>query len=234
MGVGDQVGDRARSADRRRNASSSIWTSRRAPRAQPSATSSPTPRDSRSRDEKVLAAPGTRRIYSNPGFDALGELVGERAGAPFEEALSAWVLGPLGMDRTTLVERPSQGLHGPIGDLAALATEFLRPTLVSAGTFTAATTVAFPGLVGVVPGVGRFDPCDWGLGFELHDGKTPHWMGEQNSPATFGHFGGSGSFLWVDPVVDLAVVALTDRDFGPWALDVWPAFSDAVLGAEAR
>ena len=184
--------------------------------------------------EKVLAAPGTRRIYSNPGFDALGELVGERAGAPFEEALSAWVLGPLGMDRTTLVERPSQGLHGPIADLAALATEFLRPTLVSARTFTAATTVAFPGLVGVVPGVGRFDPCDWGLGFELHDAKAPHWMGEQNSPATFGHFGGSGSFLWVDPVVELAVVALTDRDFGPWALDVWPALSDAVLAAEAR
>jgi CubicO group peptidase (beta-lactamase class C family) len=184
--------------------------------------------------DRVLASPGTRRIYSNPGFDALGTLVGERAGVPFDEALSAWVLGPLGMDETRLVERPSQGLHGPIGDLATLASEFLRPTLVPAPTFAAATSVVFPGLVGVVPGVGRFDPCDWGLGFELHDGKTPHWMGERNSPATFGHFGGSGSFLWVDPAVDLAVVALTDRDFGPWALEAWPAFSDAVLDAAGR
>ena len=183
---------------------------------------------------KVLAAPGTRRIYSNPGFDALGDLVGDRSGRPFVEVLRAWVLGPLGMDGTSLDGRPSDGLRGPIGDLAALATELLRPTLISAGTLAGATTVAFPGLVGVVPGVGRFDPCDWGLGFELHDGKAPHWMGERNSPATFGHFGGSGSLLWVDPLVDLAVVALTDRDFGPWALDAWPAFSDAVLEAAAR
>jgi CubicO group peptidase (beta-lactamase class C family) len=184
--------------------------------------------------QTVLAAPGTRRIYSNPGFDALGELVGERAGLPFEDVIRAWVLDPLGMDRTSLVERPSDGLQGPIGDLAALATECLEPTLVSSATLSEATTVAFPGLVGVVPGVGRFDPCDWGLGFELHDGKTPHWMGERTSPATFGHFGGSGSFLWVDPVVEVAVVVLAGREFGPWALEAWPAFSDAVLEAVAR
>ena len=79
-------------------------------------------------------------------------------------------------------------------------------------------TVAFPGLPGVVPGVGQLDPCDWGLGVELHDGKRPHWTSDANSPATFGHFGGSGTFLWVDPVADLALVVLTDRDFGPWAL----------------
>ena len=182
----------------------------------------------------ILAAPGTRRIYSNPGFDVLGSLVGERAGASFDEVLREWVLAPLGMDGTSLVERPSQGLHGPIDDLAALAREFLRPTLVSSATLAAVTSVQFPGLVGVVPVVGRFDPCDWGLGPELHDGKAPHWMGERNSPAAYGHIGGSGAFLWVDPTVDLAVAVVTDRDFGPWALDAWPAFSDAVLAAAAR
>jgi CubicO group peptidase (beta-lactamase class C family) len=86
----------------------------------------------------------------------------------------------------------------------------------------------------MLPGVGRFDPLDWGLGFEIHDGKAPHWMGTANSPATFGHFGGSGTFVWVDPVADLALVALTDREYGPWALAAWPAFSDAVLAAAAR
>ena len=135
------------------------------------------------------------------------------------------------MDDTLLEERPSQGLHGPLGDLAALAAELLRPTLVAPETAQAATTVAFPGLVGVLPGVGRFDPFDWGLGLELHDGKSPHWMGERNSPATFGHFGGSGTFLWVDPVAELALVVLTDREFGPWALEAWPPFSDSVLAA---
>lgn len=181
----------------------------------------------------VLAAPGSRRIYSNPGYDIVGALVGERAGLPFEMALRSWVLAPLGMEETQLVGRPSEGLVGTIGDLAALAGELLRPTLVGADTFRLATTVAFPGLVGVVPGVGRFDPCDWGLGPELHDGKRPHWMGGRNSPSTFGHFGGAGTFLWVDPAADLALVVLTDRDFGPWALEVWPAFSDTVLAVAA-
>jgi CubicO group peptidase (beta-lactamase class C family) len=179
----------------------------------------------------ALAAPGSRRIYSNPGYDMLGALVAERAALPFETALREWLLAPLGMDGTRLVGRPSEGLHGTITDLAALAGELLRPTLLAPETVRLATTVAFPGLIGVVPGIGRFDPCDWGLGPELHDDKRPHWMGEHNSSATFGHFGGAGTFMWIDPVADVALVALTDRDFGPWALRAWPMFSDAVLAA---
>ena len=182
--------------------------------------------------ETTLAAPGTRRIYSNPGFDLLGAIVGERTGRRFEATLRDWVLTPLGMDGAQLVERPSQGLVGSIGDLAALAAELQHPTVIGADTFRTATTVAFPGLIGVVPGLGRFDPCDWGLGPELHDGKAPHWMGARNSAAAFGHFGGAGTFLWVDPEAGLAVGVLTDREFGPWARIVWPAFSDALLAAE--
>jgi CubicO group peptidase (beta-lactamase class C family) len=184
--------------------------------------------------EATLAVPGARRIYSNPGYDALGQLVAERVGRPFGDVLHATVLAPLGMDATELVGRPSAGLHGPLSDLVAFAGECLQPTLVPAQTFAAATRVAFPGLVGVVPGVGRFDPCDWGLGFELHDGKAPHWMAPSHSPATFGHFGGAGTFLWVDPIVELAAVVLTDREFGPWALAAWPGFSEEVLLATGR
>lgn len=183
--------------------------------------------------DAVLAPPGTRRIYSNPGYDQLGALVGERAGRPFRTVLAGWVLAPLGMDGTRLVGRPSAGLEGTIGDLADFAGELLDPSLIEPATLRLAITAAFPGLVGVVPGVGRFDPCDWGLGPELHDGKRPHWMGERNSAAAFGHFGGGGGFLWIDPDADLALAVLTDRDFGPWALEAWPAFSDAVLEAAA-
>lgn len=92
-----------------------------------------------------------------------------------------------------------------------------------------AVTVQFPGLAGVLPGYGSQRPNDWGLGFEIRDGKSPHWTGSLNSAATFGHFGQSGTFLWVDPVADLALVALTDRDFGEWAHPLWPALSDGVL-----
>jgi CubicO group peptidase (beta-lactamase class C family) len=96
-------------------------------------------------------------------------------------------------------------------------------------TLAEATTVAFPGLDGVLPGIGRQTPNDWGLGFELKDAKTPHWTGSRNSPATFGHFGGAGTFLWVDPAVATACACLTDLEFGDWALQAWPALADAVL-----
>ena len=180
-------------------------------------------------DGMTIAAPGTRRIYSNAGFDVLGTLVAERSKQPFIDVLTARVLAPLGMHAMTLDGQPSSGLHGPLPDLAALARELLRPTLVSAETMALATTVAFPGLKGLLPGVGTFDPLDWGLAFELRDAKIPHWTGTANSAATFGHFGGSGTFLWVDPAIDRALVCLTDREYGPWALDAWPAFSDSVI-----
>lgn len=182
--------------------------------------------------ETVLARPGTRRIYSNPGFDHLGELVARRSGGQgIAECLRQTVLDPLGMTGTTLVDRPSQGLAGPLRDLASVARELLRPSLITPETHRLATSVAFPGLAGVLPGVGRFDPLDWGLGFELRDGKDPHWTGRLNGPATFGHFGGAGTFIWVDPALDRALVCLTDREYGPWALEEWPRFSDGVIDA---
>jgi CubicO group peptidase (beta-lactamase class C family) len=181
--------------------------------------------------EAAVTRVASRRVYSNTGFDLLGGLLAERDGRPFDAALRARVLDPLGLAETTLVDRPSQGLHGPLRDLARLARELLQPTLLSAPTAAAMRTVAFPGLKGVLPGVGTFDPLDWGLGAELRGGKQPHWTGTRNSPATFGHFGGAGGFLWVDPVLDLALACLTDRAFGPWALAAWPAVSDAVIEA---
>ena len=49
--------------------------------------------------------------------------------------------------------------------------------------------------------------------------------------AQLGHFGGSGTFVWIDPDAGLALVALTDRTFGAWAIEAWPRFADAVLSA---
>ncbi len=93
--------------------------------------------------------------------------------------------------------------------------------------------MAFPGLAGVLPGFGRQDPNDWGLGFELRDRKRPHWTGASNSERTFGHFGASGTFLWVDPVAGVACGCLTEREFGDWAKEAWPRLADAVLAEAA-
>jgi CubicO group peptidase (beta-lactamase class C family) len=178
-----------------------------------------------------LAAPGRSRIYSNAGFELLGELLAVRSGIPFETYAAEAVLEPLGMTATRL-GNPAWGAVGPAGDVLVLGRELLAPhAVLSRATLERATGVAFPGLDGVLPGFGRQRPNDWGLGFELRDDKRPHWTGRRNSPRTFGHFGRSGTFLWVDPDAGLACACVTNRDFGPWAAEAWPALSDAVLAS---
>lgn len=179
--------------------------------------------------QTVRAAPGTRRIYSNSGFEALGSTLEQETGIAFPAYLSEAVLRPLGMDSTTLDGSPAADAVSTVDDLCRFAAELQRPTLISEATLARATTVQFPGLDGILPGYGRQTPNDWGLGFELRDAKSPHWTGTGNSPRTFGHFGQTGTFLWIDPVARLACVSLADRGFGQWAIDAWTPFSDAVL-----
>lgn len=184
-------------------------------------------------EDRPMAEPGTRRLYSNAGFEALGDHLAKVTEIPFPQYLHEAVLEPLGMTSTELPGSPAKDALSTVGDLTRFAAELLSPRLLSPQTLRDATTVAFPGLRGVLPGYGGQSPNDWGLGFEIRDGKSPHWTGASSSPRTFGHFGQSGTFLWVDPEADAACVALTDRDFGQWAVDAWPQFTDAVL-AELR
>jgi CubicO group peptidase (beta-lactamase class C family) len=173
-------------------------------------------------------APERRRIYSNYGIELAAERVAERAGMPFADYFRGAVVGPLGL-AGHLHGSPAWGYRGPLDDLLKLARELLVPTVVAAETLAEATAVQFPGLAGVLPSWGRMDPNDWGLAFELRDAKTPHWTGAQNSPRTFGHFGAAGTFLWIDPERGAACGVLTDKEFGPWAIEAWPEFNDRVL-----
>ena len=182
-------------------------------------------------DETVVSPPQRTRIYSNSGYDTLATTVARSAGRPFESLVREWVLGPLDITGARLAGAPSEGMVGTLRDLETLAFELLGPRLLAPETAAVATTVAFPGLRGVLPGFGVQPANDWGLGPEIRGTKTPHWTGTGNAPATYGHFGGSGTFVWVDPVAGLAAVALTDRTFGAWAIEAWPRFSDAVLAA---
>jgi CubicO group peptidase (beta-lactamase class C family) len=186
-----------------------------------------------------IGPPGRRRIYSNSGYAILGSLLERNAEMPFDAYVQAAILDPLGMDSTALRRDEPRGVaaagaHGPLSDLLRFARELCAPRIVAPETLREATTVQFPGLVGVLPEFGRQDPCDWGLGFEVRDAKSPHWTGANNSPATFGHYGGAGTFVWVDPDVDVGLACLTDLEFGAWALAAWPAFSDAVLEARKQ
>lgn len=183
-------------------------------------------------DDKVLAEPGTRRIYSNAGIRVAAEAVQDATGIEFGSYLNEAIFTPLEMGASELAggaETAGYGAESTVADLSRFASDLLTPATVSAPMHAEAISVQFPGLDGVLPGYGSQRPNDWGLGFELRDGKSPHWTGSANSAATFGQFGQSGTFIWVDPAVDLALVVLTDRDFDEWAKPLWPALSDAVL-----
>jgi CubicO group peptidase (beta-lactamase class C family) len=182
-------------------------------------------------DGPPLMAPERRRIYSNYGIELAAAHVADRSGLAFADYFRAAVVEPLGLTGA-LHGSPAWGYRGSLDDLLKLGRELLAPSLVAQETLDEATSVQFPGLAGVLPGFGRMEPNDWGLAFELRDDKSPHWTGTQNSSQTFGHFGAAGTFLWIDPVLGCACAVLTDKEFGPWAVDAWPRFNDSVVGEQ--
>lgn len=176
-----------------------------------------------------IAAPRTRRIYSTSGYDLLAGHVAVRAGMTFEDYLAEAVIHPLGMEATRLTGSAGADASGSVDDLVRLVDAWTVPRLVDGTTLARATRPHEPDLAGVLPGYGRQDPNPWGLGPEIRGEKAPHWTSPENSPVTFGHFGRSGTMLWIDPVASVAAIALADRDFGDWAVRAWPEFSTAAL-----
>ncbi|MFI5617567.1 serine hydrolase domain-containing protein [Streptomyces sp. NPDC051567] len=180
-------------------------------------------------EHRAAAEPRQRRLYSNAGFEVLGDHIAKATGIPFGDYLHQAVCEPLGMTATVLTGSPARDGVSTVADLVRFAAELQAPRLLDVRTVAEATAVVHPGLKGVLPGYGHQSPNDWGLGLEIRGGKSPHWTGTRSSPRTFGHFGQSGTFLWVDPDARAACVALTDRAFGPWAVAAWTPFTDAVL-----
>jgi CubicO group peptidase (beta-lactamase class C family) len=179
-----------------------------------------------------LAVVESRRIYSNAGYELLGSHLERWSGVDIAGYLGEAVLGPLGLVATRLEGSPASGMVGPLAELTLLLAEVMEPHLVSVETAAEMRRIQFPDLAGVLPGFGRCAPCPWGLGLEVKGAKPHHWTGALWGPATVGHFGQSGSFLVTDPERRVGVVTLGDEPFGPWAVEAWPSFLDAVL-AEA-
>ncbi|MET0727127.1 MAG: serine hydrolase domain-containing protein [Acidimicrobiales bacterium] len=179
-----------------------------------------------------IATPGQRRIYGNAAFEVLGRLLAERSGMATADYIREAVCLPLGMTSTSVPGSPANSGLSTVSDLLRFGHELLVPgRILAAETVTDATRPQLPDLAGVLPGFGTQRPNPWGLGFELHDAKSPHWMPPDASPEAFGHFGQSGGFLWVDPRAGVACSSLSDRPFGDWARAAWPALGSAVLAA---
>ncbi|NNE95253.1 MAG: beta-lactamase family protein [Acidimicrobiales bacterium] len=174
-------------------------------------------------------APGTRRIYSNAGFDLLGAALADAAGMSPADYLREAVCEPLGMSSTWLEGSPAHGAVSTVRDLIRFCDEVLDPVLIHTTTLEHALEPFLPELIGVLPGFGRQSPNPWALGFEIRGTKRPHWNGASAPAHTVGHFGGAGTFLWVDRRARRFAVCLTDTPFGPWAGHAWPLFNEAIL-----
>jgi CubicO group peptidase (beta-lactamase class C family) len=181
-----------------------------------------------------VGAVGARRIYSNTGYELAAAHLAARSEMDFWEYADGAVFEPLGIVSSAQSGSAAKDARLDIVNLSLFLAELRRPRLVSRDTFVDAVTPQFGELEGVVPGVGHFDPCPWGLGPEIRGAKSPHWTSPANSAATYGHFGGSGTFVWVDPLADVACAVLTDREFDEWALAHWPEFSTAVIDETRR
>lgn len=180
-------------------------------------------------DGTVLGPPGRKRIYSNAGFDLLGDHVAAAAGMPFGDYARLALVEPLSLAVTEVSGSPAHGHRSSVRDLCTVLDAVVRHELLAEATVDVMTAPAFADLAGVLPGFGRQDPNPWGLGVEIRGEKHPHWTASDNSASTWGHFGQSGTFVWFDPQVSLGLVVLTDQDFGQWAIDAWPELSAAVL-----
>ncbi len=171
-----------------------------------------------------------RRIYSSAGYEVLADLIEREADMGFAEYIDMGICQPLGIQ---IVVEGSAG-HGFSASTAAMATlagEFLRPQLLAPQTVAEALSVQYADLAGIVPGYGRFNPCPWGLGFEIHGEKKPHWVAPSMPGDVAGHFGQAGTFLWVHPETQRAAVVLTDKPFGSWAKPLWQEFNDELWAA---
>jgi CubicO group peptidase (beta-lactamase class C family) len=174
-----------------------------------------------------IARPEHRRIYSNEGFRVLAAHLEQRAEMAFADYVREAICLPLALGLDPAGD-PGSGMHASLADVLAIGRELLAPLLLADETRDEMVSVQFPGLSGVLPDLGRFDPLDWGLGVQLNT-VPPSWMGARTSARTFGHFGGTGTFLWVDPVAQVVCAALTTREFDEWAKEAWPRLADAVL-----
>ncbi|MGV3760126.1 MAG: serine hydrolase domain-containing protein [Actinomycetota bacterium] len=177
-----------------------------------------------------ISDPGVRRIYGNAAYEVLGELLADRTGFAYADYIAQAVCQPLGMMATTVSGSPAAGGSGSVRDLLQLGAVLLGGgRILAPETLAVATRPHLPDLDGVLPGFGRQRPNPWGLGLEVKGTKAPHWTPGDASPETFGHFGQSGSFVWVDPEAGVACASLSDRGFGRWARTAWPVLGDAVL-----
>ncbi len=186
-------------------------------------------------DQSLIVPPVSKRIYSNLGFELLCRFVEDQSQIDHFDYIREAIFAPLAMKTMSMttnryLESGRTGgaarMVGSAGDLIKIIVELLEPSLFQSETLAEAIKPQFPQLSGVLPGFGRYANNTFGLGFEVHGDKSPHWMSDATSNQSYGHFGQSGVFIWIDPVLRRGLIFLAERDFGPEQRRLWPILSE--------
>lgn len=132
---------------------------------------------------------------------------------------------------------PWGGCFGSASDIARFAASFFpgESSVLDEATKAGMITDQTGGVPGGVDSAGvHWEQGAWGLGWEVAANKQRHWTGSERSPATFCHWGQSGTLVWADPERRLALAVFGNRTVHkPWPLvpPRWARLSDALISA---
>jgi uncharacterized protein YbbC (DUF1343 family)/CubicO group peptidase (beta-lactamase class C family) len=184
----------------------------------------------------LTAPPGTRLDYSDVGYIVLGEIVEKLSGGSLAAFAKEHLFAPLGMDDTafnppaglaaraaptelrdgvmiegTVHDPRAAGLGGIAGhaglfstadDLARFARMLLAKGRARDTQILAAATVDRMTAPRALPGGGVRS-----LGWDVRTG----FSGARGELDGYGHTGFTGTSIWIDPSLDVAVIVLTSR-----------------------
>ncbi len=190
--------------------------------------------------ERPVAPPGTRFIYSDINFEALGELVRRVSGEPLDAYCEENIFNPLGMKSTAF--NPPRSWRDRIAPTERRGGIMLRgevqdPTACKmggvaghAGLFSSADDLAlFARMLlnrGALEGRRILSPLSVekmtspqsppgktalrGLGWDI-DSPFSSSRGELYPVGSYGHTGFTGTSLWIDPASGTFIIILTNR-----------------------
>lgn len=214
--------------------------------------------------EPLTAEPGTRVEYSDLGFILLGEIVERLTGMPLDAFAREKIFAPLGM-KASLFNPPKnlRARIAPTEEDTTHRKRLLRGEVHDPNAWAMGGVAGHAGLFSTARDLAAFSEMLLNGGIYAHrrllarslveqftarqnigtSARTLGWdvptesslSGHFLSARSFGHWGFTGTSIWVDPEKDLFVILLTNR-VHPSAQNekirqVRPALHDAVIEA---
>ncbi len=189
--------------------------------------------------QPLVAVPGSRFLYSDAGYEVLGEIVRQASGLPLDEYAAQRVFAPLGMSDTEF--RPGGKGRIPVPRIAPtekISGAFRRGEVHDPRAFALGGVAGHAGLFSTADDLARYAtamlkggapvlspagvaamtrPRSFGdgelraLGWDVATSFASN-RGDLFPPGSYGHTGWTGTSIWIDPQTQTFVILLTNRN----------------------